>query len=188
MNSQEVWKAVPEYEQYYAVSSYGRVRSNDRVVILKNGATSTKKGRLLKPNKDKYGYLVVTLYNKKIAKTFKIHRLVALAFIDNPNCFPVINHKDEDRANNYVENLEWCSAEYNNNYGNRNKRISISRTGQDVGRKLSEETKRKMSIAHSKPSGRIVSEETRKKIAESLRVYNRKRKDGLHEQRDVESY
>ena len=132
---EEIWKPIKGYEGWYEVSSYGRVRSADRVNINTNGLVRNLKGRILKPVKDKDGYLLCRLYKNGQNKTVKIHRLVAEAFITNPNNLPVINHKDENKANNSVflkkdgsvdlkkSNLEWCDSKYNANYGTRNKRI-----------------------------------------------------------------
>lgn len=100
----EYWKPIPGYEDY-EVSNLGRVRS------LKYG-----KIRILKPGKTK-GYLHVILYKNCTSKWFKVHRLVAMAFIPNPDNLPMINHKDENPGNNAVSNLEWCDASYNNSYG-----------------------------------------------------------------------
>ena len=95
---------------------------------------NTKTGRVLKPFKSKKGYLQVSLSKNGKEKIFLIHRLVAEAFIPNPENLPQVNHKDEDKTNNYVGtresnytdgNLEWCTHEYNQNYGTRNKRIAI---------------------------------------------------------------
>lgn len=105
----EIWKAIEGYDGAYEVSNTGKVRS------LRFG-----KCKLLKPmvNAGKYnGYSTVTLYNtgKRIAKV-KVHRLVAEAFIPNPDNLPIINHKDENRMNNSADNLEWCTKLYNNTY------------------------------------------------------------------------
>ena len=78
-------------------------------------------------------YLGVYLYQNNIRKFMTIHRLVALAFIDNPNNYPQINHKDENTKNNCVENLEWCSVKYNSNYGNHRKNLSIALSGENNG-------------------------------------------------------
>lgn len=86
------------------------VRPNGEVV-------NTKTGKVLKPGKDKKGYLMICLYNNGCCKTFRVHRLVAQAFIPNPDNLPCVNHKDEDKTNNKVDNLEWCTHEYNINYG-----------------------------------------------------------------------
>lgn len=105
-----LWKDVPGYEGYYEVSNTGLIRS-------KNG--------IRKPQVSWDGYLFVKLCKQGQCKKIKIHRLVALAFIPNPNNLPEINHKDETPANNNVENLEWCDRTYNNNYGTRNARAAI---------------------------------------------------------------
>lgn len=112
----EIWKMIPGYEGLYMVSNLGRVKSLNY--------NHTGEEAILKPIKLKHGYLCVHLV--KNGKTFqlKVHRLVAMAFIPNPNNLPCVNHKDEDKANNCVDNLEWCTYEHNNNYGTRNKRIS----------------------------------------------------------------
>ena len=86
---------------------------------------NTKTGRVLKQQKDKGGYMQVALGRKK---RFLVHRLVAQAFIPNPLNLPCVNHRDEDKTNNSVDNLEWCTHEYNNNYGTHNKKIGESTT------------------------------------------------------------
>ena len=111
----EIWKDVKGYEGLYQVSNLGRVR---------NGRT----GRIRKLTFDEDGYLQVTLYGKKINVTRKVHRLVAEAFIPNPDNLPCINHKDEDKTNNRVENLEWCTVKYNNTYGDRIEKYRKSNT------------------------------------------------------------
>lgn len=123
---QEIWKDVEGYEKLYQVSNLGRVKS------LGNGGSKNSKfssERILKLKSNKVtGYLYVRLSKDGKQKHYSIHRLVALAFLPNPNNFPQINHKDEDKKNNTLQNLEWCSAEYNNNYGTHNKRMVVSLT------------------------------------------------------------
>ena len=118
----EIWKDIEGYEDDYMISSYGRVRSVDRMKTLSNGVKRLQKGRILKPAKDKDGYLLCILSKNGIHTMCKVHRLVAQAFIPNPYNLPQINHKDENKANNCVDNLEWCDGKYNANYGTRNKR------------------------------------------------------------------
>lgn len=113
MKNNEIWKDIEGYEGLYQVSDKGRVRS------MKFG-----KERILKPSKDGWGYIFVRLYKNGEQKPYKVHRLVGQAFLLNPNNLPEINHKDEDKTNNSVENLEWCDTKYNLNYGTRNQRIS----------------------------------------------------------------
>lgn len=112
----EVWKPVEGYEGLYEVSNLGRVRSLN--------FNHTGQIRVFKPTTDSYGYLHVGLYKNGKPKTFKVHRLVASAFIENPGNLEQVNHKDEDKTNNRVENLEWCDSRYNINYGTRNSRVS----------------------------------------------------------------
>ena len=106
MEEIEIWKDIPEYEGLYQISNYGRVKS-----------LKFDKEKILKFGKDKDEYLQVVLYKDKKRKTFKVHRLVCLAFLKNPENFPYINHKDENKQNNHVNNLEFCNHTYNMNYG-----------------------------------------------------------------------
>lgn len=110
----EYWKPVVGYEGLYEVSNFGRVKS------LKFG-----KERILK-QKIRGGYYSVGLSKNGIVKTYQVHRLVAEAFIDNTDNLPQVNHKDENKLNNSVDNLEWCDAQYNCNYGTRTERLSKS--------------------------------------------------------------
>lgn len=100
----EIFKDIKDYEGLYQVSNLGRVYS-------------IRNNKILKPKLNKCGYLSVNLKYKGSRVTKSIHRLVSQAFIENPYNFPQVNHKDEDKTNNCVDNLEWCTAKYNNNYG-----------------------------------------------------------------------
>lgn len=127
----ERWKPIKDYEGIYEVSSWGRVRSVDREKIQPSrwGHDIVKhyKGVVRTPIPHKDGYLVVSICGKNKL----IHRLVAEAFIPNPNNLPIINHKDENPANNHVSNLEWCDCQYNNTYGTILERI-IDKRGHKV--------------------------------------------------------
>lgn len=116
----EEWKSI--YNDNYSVSNTGIVKSNERIVSTSTGIRKYKE-RILKPDISKDGHLRVTLCDAGTSKKIFVHRLVAEAFIPNPNNFPVVNHKDENPSNNNVNNLEWCSVAYNNAYNNRHQRI-----------------------------------------------------------------
>ena len=110
----EIWKSLPGAPAV-EVSTFGRVRTLDRVVP-RGKHTLFIKGRVLKQNNRKDGYLQVSIPIDGKSDTKRVHRLVAQAFIKNPNDLPEINHKDSDRANNNVSNLEWCTRSYNRQY------------------------------------------------------------------------
>ena len=120
----EYWRPVVGYEGLYEVSNWGRVKSLDTYRKGINGSVRFCKERILKQGKDKFGYLYVDLYKNNIKKKYKVHRLVAEAFLDNPDNLPCVNHKDENKQNNIVSNLEWCNYSYNNSYGTRNEKVS----------------------------------------------------------------
>lgn len=123
---EEIWKDIEGYEGWYQVSNLGRVRSVERYVNYKKTGLSFRKSRILKLKSDYYGYRSVNLSVNCKVKTYKVHRLVAQAFIPNPNNLPCINHKDENKSNNFVSNLEWCSIAYNNTYGTRIERTQAT--------------------------------------------------------------
>ncbi len=103
----EIWKDIKGYEGLYWVSNLGRIKS---------------KQKILKPIKGEY--LKVGLSKEGIQKTVTVHRLVASAFILNPNNYNYVNHIDENKYNNISSNLEWCTNKYNVNYGKRNEKVS----------------------------------------------------------------
>lgn len=110
----EEWKNVIGYEGLYEVSNKGNVRN-------------VRRNKLLKLSKNRYGYIQVYLYKNGIRTVFTVHRLVAQAFLPNPDNLPEVNHRDEDKTNNRVENLEFCDHKYNVNYGHRTKNIVNTR-------------------------------------------------------------
>lgn len=120
---EEIWKDIEEYDGQYQVSNLGNVRS------LKFG-----KVRILKQSVHKQGYKNAKLCKNGKEKVYKVHRLVAEAFIPNPNNLPIINHKDENPSNNNVDNLEFCTHKYNMNYGNINQKKSVSMKGKHINR------------------------------------------------------
>lgn len=118
---EEVWKDIEGYEGLYEISNKGNVKS----LVNNNGVAREK---ILKPFIDSYGYEKVRLCKNKTSKIYFVHRLVAQAFIENPNNYPCINHKDECKTNNVVTNLEWCTHKYNLEYNNGQKRRAESRS------------------------------------------------------------
>lgn len=125
-DKEEIWKPIPGYEGLYKVSNKGRVKRLEYTRIDKIGREYHNKERILKSSLDSAGgYLKVNLFdNESRKKSIKVHRLVAKAFIPNPENKTQVNHKDEVKTNNYVENLEWVTLKENMNYGTRNERIS----------------------------------------------------------------
>lgn len=117
----EEWKDIVGYEGRYQVSNLGRVKSLKRKVGVKNRSTPEK---ILKEHLQKEGYYTVVLYKNGEPRRLSVHRIVAEAFLYNPNNYPVVNHKDENKGNNNVNNLEWCTVIYNMNYGTVGKRIA----------------------------------------------------------------
>lgn len=101
-----VMKPIPNYEGLYSATDDGQIYSE-------------KSKKFLKPSLDHKGYLRVDLYRYGKAKHYLIHRLIAMTFLENPNGLPAINHKDENKLNNCVDNLEYCTIKYNNTYGSR---------------------------------------------------------------------
>ena len=107
---EEIWRDIIGYEGLYQISNLGRVKNRHQKIIAFGN--------------DRFGYIRVHLWKNGISKHHLVHRLVAQAFLPNPDNLPCVNHKDENPLNNNEDNLEWCTVKYNTNYGTRNKRIS----------------------------------------------------------------
>lgn len=110
----EIWKELPEYEGLYQISNYGRIK---RIPRNDQGLGNRTLAKIRKYNFDKDGYCVVVLSKDGIKRVKKVHRLVLETFLPNSEQLPMVNHKDEDKTNNRLSNLEWCTAKYNCNYG-----------------------------------------------------------------------
>ena len=124
---EEVWKTIPGYEMYQA-SNKGRIKSI--ACVHRNGGHY--KEHIMKQVPDRLGYMRLNLaIGLPKPKLFLVHRLIAMTFVDNPNNYPYINHKDENPSNNCVENLEWCDQKYNVNYGNRASKFSKKVCGEN---------------------------------------------------------
>ena len=147
-------KNVVGYEGIYGITSCGKV-------------WSYRNEKFLTPLVGKDGYLFVHLYKDGKMKNYKIHRLVAEAYIPNSENLPQINHKDENKTNNCLQNLEWCDASYNINYGTRNKKVSNSLKKPILQYTLDGE------FVKEWPSARDVGKEVRVNIGYCLRGRNK---------------
>ena len=121
---EEYWKPIIGYEGLYDVSNLGRIRNS-------------RTNYILRCFNHRQGYKLVSLCKDKKQKSYLVHRIVAMAFLENPYSLPEVNHKDEIKQNNNVSNLEWCDRLYNANYGTGNQRMIESRTrnGNNIGSK-----------------------------------------------------
>ena len=163
-----IWKDIPGYEGLYKVSNTGKIFS-----VVTN--------RELSVIQKKDGYTCITLCDKDHnKKQYRIHQLVAKAFIPNPNNLPMINHKNEIKNDNRVENLEWCNNFYNSNYGNRNLIVSKKLKGVPKSKEAIE--KRRMTMKEKLSNmtkeerqamfGRTMSEERKKQMSIERRKEN----------------
>ena len=121
----EVWKDIKDFSNY-EISNLGRIKSKEKY----DSINRLKPEIILKTRITTNGYEGVSLTKEGKRYNKEIHRLVAETFIPNPENYPVVNHKDEDKLNNKVDNLEWCTISYNNSYGTRLKRVSESQKGE----------------------------------------------------------
>lgn len=124
----EVWKPIPGYEGHYEVSNMGRVRSLERrarfVSIHGKECTRRVRGRIIRGTEHRTQHRITVMLSKNgIHERLSVHRLVATAFVDNPNGYDEVNHKDENPRNNRADNLEWCTRQYNMNYGTIRERV-----------------------------------------------------------------
>lgn len=124
MEIQEIWKDVKNYEGIYQISNLGNVKRLNTFLMAKNGVLKSIKERILKQNLYRNGYPFVMLCVNSKSRNKLVHRLVAIAFIPNPLNLPQVNHRDEVKINNYVNNLEWITAKGNSNYGTKVERTT----------------------------------------------------------------
>lgn len=151
----EIWKDIEGYDGVYQISNIGNVQSVQTYYRKRTGVT-TVRTQPIKQFVNKYGYLVVTLHKNCIAKTKTVHRLIAKAFIPNPDNLPCINHKNQIKTDNRLENLEWCTYEYNNSYGDKMLRISVS-SGFVVAQ-IDAKTNEVIRVFHSaREAGRVIN-------------------------------
>jgi hypothetical protein len=139
-----VRKSVNGYEGYYEVDQFGRVYSVGRIIpVNDNGRNYSKQlqAKQMKQSVNTNGYKIVSLTKDGKTKNLYVHRLVAEAFVQNEDELPMVNHKDEDKTNNFAENLEWCNASYNRTYGK-----AVEKQAKKLrGKKHTEEHKAKIS-------------------------------------------
>ena len=175
----EVWKDIEGYEGLYQVSNFGQVKSLPRTIIYKDGRKRIFPEKILKPSKNKNDYLIVKISKNDKQESFYIHQLVAQMFLKNPQNYSCVNHKDENKQNNHVDNLEFCSYSYNNSYGTKPERLSDSlkiyykdkKNHPMYGKHHSEETKQKIGEGNK---GKCITKETRQRISESCKGKNNK--------------
>lgn len=171
----EEWRPIEGYEGLYEVSSYGRVRSLDRY----DERNCFREGRILKLYTRKGGYLFVQLHLNGKGKNYLVHRLVAIAFIPNPDNLPEVNHLDEDKTNNRVENLEFCDRKYNINYGTRTDKVRNTAIKNGTWLNLNDEERK---IYHNEYQKKYY-QENKNKIRDYMKKYYQ---DHKNEQSDYQ--
>lgn len=120
----EIWKDIKNFEGYYQVSNLGRIKSLERIVKSRGNGTMVIKERILRPSLNGSGYPIVGLSKESESTSYIVHRLVAEAFIPNPDNLSDVNHINQDKTDNRVDNLNWMSHKDNLNYGSRNEKIA----------------------------------------------------------------
>ena len=170
----EVWKDIQGYEGLYQVSNLGRVKSLGRIIDRLVYGNYWQEERILKLHKTKYGYLMVELRKNKKPKNFLVHRLVAIAFILNPENKPEVDHINANKADNNVNNLRWVTAKENVN-NPLNMAHLIGKNHPMFGKKHSEETKEKLRGANNPRARKVKNIETKEifdTVTDAEKKYN----------------
>ena len=160
-NVEKVIKPVCGYEGYYEVDNFGTVYSVDRVIKISHGGIEREthfKGREMKQHIHPNGYMIVGLTRNGRTQMMRVHRIVAEAFIPNPSQKPWVNHKDENKTNNAIDNLEWCTPQYNILYNGASKRAGNKKMGrkhtEGHNKKIADGVKKYYMTHESKLKGR----------------------------------
>ncbi len=151
LNIMEIWKDIKGWEGFYQVSNFGNIKSLDRIVLVKRSNRKESinvkyKGKNFTPKPKKRGYYTISLTAESVSYYYSLHRLVAKAFIPNPENKPCINHIDCDKTNNHIDNLEWVTYSENskhafknglkNQYGENNSNSKLDAKTVEMIRKL----------------------------------------------------
>lgn len=179
--TEEIWRPIVGYEGLYEVSSYGRVRSLDKYVKSKSESYRLIKGKILIGSITKDGYARCLIRVNGVGRSYFVHKLVADAFLSNPDNLPEVNHRDEDKINNRVDNLEWCDHKYNMNYGTRQERFRNTMLEKGHWTGLSKEEYMKKYYQENREKKRELYEKNREKIIEKNKEYYEKNKEKRRE-------
>lgn len=172
---EEIYRDIRGYEGMYQCSNLGNIKALRREYIAGNGSHRWTEEKILKQCVNRGGYLQVQLHNNGKLTTHRVHRIIAETFIPNPDNLPQVNHKDENRQNNAIDNLEWCDNKYNCNYGSykeKHKQLMLKRWDKK-GRKTQEEKDE-----YTKQYMRQYYIKNREKLLARQREYDKKKKAG----------
>lgn len=168
----EIWKDIEGFKGIYQISNMGRIKSIERTIIRQSKKHHIKP-RIISQSLDKNGYLRSSLTKDGYTNSYSVHRLVALTFICNPDNKPQVNHIDECKTNNTVDNLEWMTCYENNNYGTRNDRIKKTFIENDSMKN------RKMNITHKRKVKCITTGEIYDSVTDACKAHNIKSRSSI---------
>ena len=166
----EIWKDVVGYEGYYQVSNLGNIKSLTREIVYSDGHMQTVKGKKLHPHLTKHGYLLVGLNKNNIKKRKHVHDLVAEAFIENPLGLEEVNHKDYNKGNNCVDNLEWITHEDNMNDMFKHYNVKTQNFCPDCGKLIGNASKRCISCNNRHRYNRFILPISRNQLKSLIRT------------------